>query len=427
MASLAPLAPALDARTLLREQHHRINNEYASAINLVAVAAVRTANRDVKAALCDVVELLHEQADVHRALTVPDRDVLIEAAEYLRRLSLTESRSKLSRMNIHLLLSTETLPLEAERCWLLGLIVHELVANAVRHACFDGRDGELKIKLTRAGSWVNCRVTDNGSGLGRIKPGRGLRIVGELAKSLGGRMGHTFGTTWTSFPGDAARAAREPRDRSPSPQKWSSIEGHAAIAFRANRGPAGESHHCSATALDRRRHTMSAKTLLNLSARVLLGAVIVAPSAALAQLPGPPPGPPPGLAGPPPGLAAGGPPLGGPPAGPFAGLPPRGPLSAPPRDVAGGPSRLDGAAGLHGLDRGQANFRGVEARAAGYSVNSYTRNSYGHHGHGYRYWPYAAAAAYAYGSSYASSSDGCYHVSAYKRYGYRRVLVCDGD
>jgi len=230
---------------------------------------------------------------------VPDRDVLIDAAEYLRKLSLTESRSKLNRMNIHLLLSTETLPLEAERCWVLGLIVHELMTNAVRHACFDGRDGEIKIKLTCAGSWVNCRVTDNGSGLGRIKPGRGLRIVGELAKSLGGRMGHSFGTTWTSFAldfPDAARA-REPRDRRPPPQKWSSIEDHAATAFRASRGPAGDCHHRSATALDRRRYTMSAKPLLTLSASVLLGAAVVLPSAALAQLPGPPPGPPPGLAG----------------------------------------------------------------------------------------------------------------------------------
>jgi two-component sensor histidine kinase len=163
------------------------------------------------AALCDVVELLHEHADVHRALTVPDLDELIDAAEYLRRLSLTESRSKLNRMNIHLLLSTEMLPLEAERCWLLGLIVHELVTNAVRHACFDGRDGEIKIKLMRAGSWVDCRVTDNGSGLGRIKPGRGLRIVRELAKSLGGRMGHTFGTTWTSFALDFPLTQREQR------------------------------------------------------------------------------------------------------------------------------------------------------------------------------------------------------------------------
>jgi hypothetical protein len=52
-------------------------------------------------------------------------------------------------------------------------------------------------------------MTDNGSGLGRIRPGRGLRIVGELAKSLGGRMGHTFGTTSTSFALDFPLTQRE--------------------------------------------------------------------------------------------------------------------------------------------------------------------------------------------------------------------------
>ena len=168
---------------------------------------------------------------------------------------------------------------------------------------------------------------------------------------------------------------------------------------------------------------MLKKTLLTLSASVMLGAAVAAPNAALAQF-GPLPGPPPALAGPPPGLGAGGPPFGGPPAGPVAGLPPRDPAGAPPRDIAGGSPRLDGAAGLRGLDRGgQANFRGVEGRAA---ASSYTRNSY--ISHGYRSWPYAAAAAYAYDRSYASSSDdGCYYLSTYRRYGTRRALVCHGN
>ena len=180
---------------------------------------------------------------------------------------------------------------------------------------------------------------------------------------------------------------------------------------------------------------MLKKTLLTLSASVMLGAAVTAPNAALAQF-GPPPGPPPALAGPPPGLGAGGPPpglgaggppFGGPPAGPVAGVPPRGPAGAPPRDIAGGSPRLDGAAGLRGLDHGgQANFRGVEGRATAYSANSYTRNSY--ISHGYRSWPYAAAAAYAYDRSYSSSDDGCYYyVSTYRRYGTRRALVCHGN
>ena len=179
---------------------------------------------------------------------------------------------------------------------------------------------------------------------------------------------------------------------------------------------------------------MSKKNLLMLSVSVMFGAALVAPSAALAQF-GPPPGPPPALAGPPPGFGAGGPPpgfgAGGPPPGLGAGGPPLGGApGAPPREIASGPphfSRLDAAVGPHGLDRGgQANFRGIEGRAAAYSANDYARNSYTNYGHGrgYRHAYAAATAAYAYGRADASSDDGCYYVSAYRRYGTRRFLVC---
>jgi hypothetical protein len=98
-------------------------------------------------------------------------------------------------------------------------------------------------------------------------------------------------------------------------------------------------------------------------------------------------------------------------------------------------SRVSTVLPEHGLDRGgPANFRGVEGRIAASSANSYTRNGYASHGYGrgYRYWPHAAAAtaaaAYAYGGSYASSEEDCYYVSAYRRDGtYGRVLRCGGN
>ena len=178
---------------------------------------------------------------------------------------------------------------------------------------------------------------------------------------------------------------------------------------------------------------MSRKTLLALFTSVVFSAAVAAPHAALAQF-GLPPGPPPGLAGPPPGPGAGGPPpgLGGPPfggapVGPVAGLPPRGPAGTPPRGIAGGPPGIDGGARPRGFDRGgQANFHGIGGRATAYRDNA--RNGYA--GRGHRYWPYATAAAaeaYAYGGSDASSNDGCTYVSTYRRYGTGRVLVCHGD
>jgi len=170
---------------------------------------------------------------------------------------------------------------------------------------------------------------------------------------------------------------------------------------------------------------MSAKPIVVLSASVLFGAIVGAPNVALAQF-GPPPGPPPMLAGAPPALA-GGPPLAGFPAGAIRSFPPGGPLGAAPRQFAGGPAgRLDTVGRLNGLGRGEASLRGV----AGYGANDWARRagaSHGGYGRRDRYGGYAAAAAYAYGSSYASSGDGCYYASPYSTYGTRRVLVCDGQ
>jgi two-component sensor histidine kinase len=206
-----PNTPALEGRTLLDELNHRIKNELASVINLVTFKAVWTDNAEAKEELSNVVELLHQHVQVHSILTMPDGDALVDAGEQLRKLGRAMSRCKLDRMKIRLVLSADTLPLQSERCWRLALAIYELVTNAVRHACFDGRDGEIKINLMRAGSWVNCRVTDNGSGMGRIKPGRGLRIVADLVLSLGGRIDRSFGPTWTSFGLDFPLTQREQR------------------------------------------------------------------------------------------------------------------------------------------------------------------------------------------------------------------------
>src|SRR6476660_10183156 len=136
-----PYTPALEGRTLLDELNHRIKNELASVINFVTFKAVWTDNVEAKEELSNVVDLLHQHVEVHNILTMPDSDAFVDAGDRLRKLGLAMCRCKLDRMNILLLLSIDTLPLESERFWLLALAVYELMTNAVRHACFDGRDG----------------------------------------------------------------------------------------------------------------------------------------------------------------------------------------------------------------------------------------------------------------------------------------------
>jgi two-component sensor histidine kinase len=188
-----------DELTLVRELTYRINTQLASAIDTVTAAAVRADTLEAKLALGNVADLLREQANVHRVLEIPEGNALVDAAQYLRSLCLATTRSCLKPIGVHLAFQADTLPLEPERCWRLGMAVHELIMNAAQHACFDGRTGEIKIKLSLADPVVKCIVADNGTLSARLKPGRGLGLVRDLSRSLGGRLECGVGSEYSSF------------------------------------------------------------------------------------------------------------------------------------------------------------------------------------------------------------------------------------
>jgi two-component sensor histidine kinase len=190
--------PKPDESLLLREWNHRINNELNSTIHAVSAKAVRSDNVAVKAALLEVVDLLHQCADVHRAQQMPDQRRLTDAAKYLQQLCFSVTKCRLDGLAMRVSFSADDLRLEGERCWKLGLIVSELLTNVARHAQFDDRDPELRVELMLAGSVVKCGISDNGSAPEPVRRGQGLTIIGELAGSLGGHI-HTSCAAEGSF------------------------------------------------------------------------------------------------------------------------------------------------------------------------------------------------------------------------------------
>src|SRR5262249_11510322 len=85
-------------------------------------------------------------------------------------------------------------------------IVYELITNAARHA-FSGKNGAIRVELLRTGTYVECRVLDNGSAPANCHPGRGLKIVDAIAEALIGRFYQKFGSTGSAsillFPSSA--------------------------------------------------------------------------------------------------------------------------------------------------------------------------------------------------------------------------------
>jgi two-component sensor histidine kinase len=177
-----------ESELLLREMSHRVNNEFASAIGMVSLAAARSPSHEVKAALSSVLEKLHSYAQVHRALEVPNTSSRIDASSYLSDLCRLISCSKLAYRNIELVyVERPPIQLTPEMCWKLGMVVSELITNIVRRA-FDESGGTIRVELkTRMGQF-ECRVSDNGVGMEVCTPGNGTAIINALVDGIGGNF-----------------------------------------------------------------------------------------------------------------------------------------------------------------------------------------------------------------------------------------------
>jgi two-component sensor histidine kinase len=189
---------------LVDEISHRVANEYAAAVASISLAARRCANVDAKIALAVAAERLLDHAAAHRALRPPLASGLTDLGLYLRGVCGAIVRAGLAERNITLTLVEAAIELDAQRCWRVGMIVSELIANAARHGLRE-RAGGIVVELATRDGDVECRVADDGRGVDP-KPGRGARIVGALALELGGRVDWKFGPRGTTallcFPRD---------------------------------------------------------------------------------------------------------------------------------------------------------------------------------------------------------------------------------
>ena len=187
-----PARGAAMERLLLREFSHRTNNELASAIGLISVAASRCDSNDARTALVAVLDRLQSYAQVHHSLELPEHSTTIDLTAYIHQLCRAISHSKLENKGIALSLSLYPIRMSSEQSWLLGMIVFELITNAARHA-FDDGGGAIRLDLWCTGASIECCITDNGTSDPNPSSGRGLALVQALAANLDGTVDMQFG------------------------------------------------------------------------------------------------------------------------------------------------------------------------------------------------------------------------------------------
>lgn len=181
-------ALAAEREVLLREVNHRVGNSLQIIASLLHLQANSAPQEDVKAALTNAMGRVAAVAQVHRRLYTSHDLKSVLLNQYLDALLEDLRRSAEGNKMSRLTLQADSIEIDPDRAVAIGIVVNELVMNAVKYAYPDGA-GPIHVELLAEGDDVVLAIADDGVGLDAKQndprsTGMGQRIVSAMAAKL---------------------------------------------------------------------------------------------------------------------------------------------------------------------------------------------------------------------------------------------------
>jgi PAS domain S-box-containing protein len=177
---------------LLQELTHRVKNSLQFIGAMVMIEARSHRSGEGRAALERVSSRITALGQLYSTLSKADTVEEIDAATYLDELcrDLIESVHKEGDTSIMLKTDIASELLPTDRAIPIGLIVNELVTNAVKYAFPGEAKGTVLVTLKRVPGQLRLTVADDGQGIDprRADSGLGGRLVDGFAQQLGGQV-----------------------------------------------------------------------------------------------------------------------------------------------------------------------------------------------------------------------------------------------
>ena len=185
-------------RTLLREMRHRIANSLQIIASILLLKAGSVSSEETKNELRAAHQRVMSVAAVQGHLSASDGIEQIEMGPYLTKLSAGLASSMVGpKQHIDIVVATSDGALPTSHAVSIGLIVTELIMNAIKYA-FPKRRASARIRVTfeMAKSDWKLAVADNGVGRTgkeelKASTGLGTALIGALAKQLNAQITET--------------------------------------------------------------------------------------------------------------------------------------------------------------------------------------------------------------------------------------------
>jgi PAS domain S-box-containing protein len=178
-----------EREVLLQEVHHRVKNNLQVISSLINMQVRRLEPGPTRDALDECKQRVLAIALIHEKLYQTKDYAHVPFTEYVRSLASQVMHVGGQSPHIALELEIEDVPLGVDRAIPCGLILNELISNALKHAFHDRKRGRIRVELARFERNLRLTVADDGVGLptgfdARRSTSMGLQLVHTLARQL---------------------------------------------------------------------------------------------------------------------------------------------------------------------------------------------------------------------------------------------------
>ncbi|MDZ4148682.1 MAG: histidine kinase dimerization/phosphoacceptor domain -containing protein [Flavobacteriaceae bacterium] len=181
---------------LLKEIHHRVKNNLEIVSGLLALQSAQLSDANAILAMREGQNRVQAMSMIHQRLYQGKNLAAIEMKEYFLDLSQHVLDSFGTEKRVTIECAMNKLELDIDTAVPLGLIVNELLTNAMKHAFPENRIGNIKIDLQQADeSTLQLYVSDDGIGAKNKSchnVGFGTQLIKLLVQQLNGRMKSDF-------------------------------------------------------------------------------------------------------------------------------------------------------------------------------------------------------------------------------------------
>ena len=178
--------------TLLREIHHRVKNNLQLVSSLLGLQGMSTKDEEIKEAINAGKSRVMSMALIHQDLYNREQLTSVNVQEYLEKLCQElVSTYQISPNQVSLQADIEPLDLDVDTLIPLGLIINELLTNALKYAFPNGQSGQIYIRLQEVNNHLQLEVNDNGIGFSPANASNtsfGFRLIKSLLRQLDGEM-----------------------------------------------------------------------------------------------------------------------------------------------------------------------------------------------------------------------------------------------